>query len=415
MSFNEEKFRQLVSNTQITIMALGTTSKYVFQRQMRFAEQLIKHLKSLNIPFERESCLQWVDSMEHDPAARKSSSYIEWIAKRRFVILLSEQEAGTLNHWQLYKSQTLTMPDSENYATILKLYRTFLFDAGFVDTTVGEYTAYVRRLLIYLENQGVTNVSDIQNKDIANYFASQRFMNRKPKGIQSEICKLRKFLNFLGNDGHNDCKTLEYAIPYHRVPIQRIVTTLTPEMVSDIMEDKPDSLVNLRDKAVCLLALHIGLRSSDICNLKLGDIDWEKDALKIIQTKTNVELHMPLDSETQNAIIDYVLYERRNCKTEYIFITADGPTHKLRRSGFSIKYRALNTTSYDKIPQDGLQIFRRTYASRLLKSGTPLSMISKMLGHVGMNAVQHYLSTDDVKMKRCALDMSLIPYRRGIF
>lgn len=45
------------------------------------------------------------------------------------------------------------------------------------------------------------------------------------------------------------------------------------------MEDEPDSLVNKRDKAVCLLALHIGLRSCDIRNLKFGDIDWEKGIL----------------------------------------------------------------------------------------------------------------------------------------
>jgi integrase/recombinase XerD len=120
-----------------------------------------------------------------------------------------------------------------------------------------------------------------------------------------------------------------------------------------------------------------------------------------------------LDNETQNAIIDYVLNERRNGKSEYIFVTAVGAIQKIARRYFRIKYRAQNTPSTETIPHDGLHIFRRTYASRLLQCGTPLPMISEMLGHINKNAVQCYLSTDDVKMKRCALGLSLIPWQRG--
>jgi len=42
-------------------------------------------------------------------------------------------------------------------------------------------------------------------------------------------------------------------------------------------------------------------------------------------------------------------------------------------------------------------------------------MISEMLGHIDKGSVQCYLSTDDTKMKRCALDLSLIPYGRRDF
>jgi integrase len=197
--------------------------------------------------------------------------------------------------------------------------------------------------------------------------------------------------------------------------MKSIVTTLTPEMVSDILEDKADSLVNKRDKAVCLLALHAGLRSGDIRNLKFADIDWGNGVVSVEQSKTGVNLQIPLSSEAQNAIIDYVLNERRDCDLEYIFITAVGARQKIASHDFRIKYRAKGTASYHKIPNDGLHIFRRTFASGLLQSGAELPMISTMLGHINPNTVQKYLSTDEVKMKRCALDLSLIPYRKGIF
>jgi site-specific recombinase XerD len=411
MSFNEEQFRRLADETRKTVIALGTTAEAVLKRHQKATEKLVEYLKKLNIPFERETCLQWVDGMEHDPPSVMSSSYVEWIAYRRFVILLAEQEAGTLTAWKHYGSRKLEMPESEDFLRIIPPYRTFLSEAGFRVQTVNRYIRSVRCFLIYLESQGTTRVSDIQNADIAGYFVSPRFENRRPRGVQCEASELKKFILFLVGHAYNCSETLPYAIPKYRVSVEKIVTTLTPEMISDIMEDEPDSLVDKRDKAVCLLALHVGLRSVDIRNLRFGDIDWENGILSVKQSKTGACLQMPLDNETQNAIIDYMLNERRDCKTDYIFITAVGATQKIARRHFKIKYRA----SRENIPSEGLHIFRRTFASKLLQSGTPLEMISEMLGHTDKCSVQFYLSTDEEKMKRCALDLSLIPCQRRDF
>jgi site-specific recombinase XerD len=408
MKFNEEQFRHLVGETRKTVIALGTTSEVVFKRHKKITEMLVEYLKELDTPFERDICLQWVDGMEHDPASVMSASYVEWIAYRRFVILLAEQEAGTLTSWKHYLSQKLEMPESEEFLKIIPVYRAFLVDSGHREQTVYKYTLSARLFLMYLEKQGVTSVSDIQNSDLAEYFVSPRFENRRPRGIQTEASELKKFVIFLAEHDYNRCDTLHYAIPKYRVPVERLITTLTPAMVSDIMEDEPGSLVDKRDKAVCLLALHVGLRSGDIRNLKFSDVDWETGILTITQGKTGANLRLPMDNETQNAIIDYVLNERRECKNDYIFITAVGATQKMARRHFKIKYRA----SREKIPHDGLHIFRRTFASRLLQSGTPLEMISEMLGHIDKGSVQCYLSTDEAKMKRCALNLSLIPYGR---
>ena len=387
MKFNEEQFRFLVSETRKTVIALGTTSEVVLKRHQKITEMLVGYLKKLDIPFERDICLQWVDDMEHDPASALTSSYVEWIAYRRFVILLAEQEAGTLTSWKHYLSRKLEMPVSEDFLQIIPIYRTYLTELGLYENTVLKYSSSVRQLLIYLENHGISKVSNIQNADIAGYFVSARFKNRSPKGIQCEASEIKKFVCFLVENGYNHCETLLYAIPQYRVAVEKIITTLTTEMVSDIMEDKHDSLVDKRDKAVCLLALHIGLRSVDIRNLKFGDIDWENGIISITQSKTGVNLQMPLDNETQNAIIDYVLNERRDCETDYIFITAVGATQKIARRHFRIKYRA----SRETIPHEGLHIFRRTFASRILQSGTPLEMISEMLGHIDKSSVQCYL------------------------
>lgn len=411
MSFNEKQFRQLADETRKTVIALGTTSTWVLDRHTRFTEEMVKYLKSLDCSFERELCLQWVDGMEHDPASVLSESYVDWIAFRRFVILLAEQKEGTLTSWEHYQSRKPEMPKGGEYQEIVAAYREYLVESEYYPQTVSRYTSNARRLLIYLESEGISEISSVGHADIAGYFVSPRFENRHPKGVQSEACELKNFVVFLGKNGYTHEESLHHAIPRYRVRVERIVTTLTPAMVSDIMKDEPDSLVDKRDQAVCLLALHVGLRSCDIRNLRFRDIDWDKGIITIRQQKTSVPLQMPMDNETQNAIIDYVLHERRESQSEYIFVTGVGPAQKIARRHFRIKYRA----SIEQIPHDGLHIFRKTFASRLLQCGTPLEMISEMLGHIDKNSVQYYLSTDDEKMKRCALNLSLIPYQREDF
>lgn len=412
MKFYEHGFRHLVDETEATIMRLGTTSHVVLDRHKRFTEMLAEHLKTLDQPFELTHCLEWINSLEHDPASALSASYVDWIALHRFVHLLAEQQAGTLTEWRHYLSISLELPETDEYRNILTEFQEVMNTEGKYATTVRSYSSNARRLLLYLESIGVTKFSDVRNQNILDYFKTDRFKNRDLKGFQTELCTLKKFLRFTADAGYTVCETLPYALPKIRQSRNKIITTIDGKVEADLLEDEPDSLVNKRDQAILLLALHTGLRSCDIRALRFRDIDWEKETIHIRQKKTGVDLEIPLDSATQNAIIDYILNERRDCEQEYIFITSVGPIKKLARRHYRIKYRIHGTESYEKLPHDGLHIYRRTFASRLLQSGTPLPLISEMLGHIDKNSVRVYLSTDEAKMKRCALDISRIPCRR---
>lgn len=412
MKFDEQEFRQLVDETTATIIRLGTTSHVVLDRYKRFTEMLVKHLKSLDQPFELSLCLEWVNSLEHDPASLLSASYIDWIALHRFIHLLAEQQAGTLTEWHHYLCLSPELPETDEYNKILFEFQETMKVEGKCPTTIKSYSSMARRLLLYLERIGITSFSDVSNQNILNYFQTDRFKNRNLKGFQTELCVLKKFLRFATNTGYTACESLPYALPKIRQSREKIITTIDERIEADLMEDEADSLVNKRDQAILLLALHTGLRSCDIRALRFCDIDWEKEIIHIRQQKTGVDLEIPIDSATQNAIIDYILNERRDCEQEYIFITSVGPKKKLARRHYRIKYRTQGTASYENLPHDGLHIYRRTFASRLLQSGTPLPLISEMLGHIDKNSVGVYLSTDEAKMKRCALDISLIPCRR---
>jgi integrase len=86
-----------------------------------------------------------------------------------------------------------------------------------------------------------------------------------------------------------------------------------------------------RTKAIVLLAMRLGLRDSDICNLTFQSVDWSNDKITLIQTKTGEPLVLPLVPEVGNAVMDYILEERprENDRSPYIFLRKQAPFTKL--------------------------------------------------------------------------------------
>ena len=118
--------------------------------------------------------------------------------------------------------------------------------------------------------------------------------------------------------------------------------------------------------------------------------------------------------DIENAIVDYILNERRESDSRYIFIKATGPKSSIGRNLNTRKrFRAADTDS--EPAEYGSHILRRTFASELLESGASMDVITAGLGHTDKSVVNKYLSTNSEKMKLCALSIEEYPYMGGLF
>lgn len=83
--------------------------------------------------------------------------------------------------------------------------------------------------------------------------------------------------------------------------------------------------IGKRDFALSLLAIRLGLRGSDIRNLKLSDIDWKKHVISICQVKTKEILILPLPDDVGWAIIDYIKSARPDTDCKNLFVRMTPP------------------------------------------------------------------------------------------
>ena len=262
------------------------------------------------------------------------------------------------------------------------------------------------RFLLYLQSQQIGDVVQIDPTIIKEYHKQTE--HRTTEGKNAYIRRVRGFIRYLASLGLVPV-TLELALPTEKASRVSIVKTLSQQQIDAITEYGGVSSTpsQLRSTAMTLLALRMGLRSVDICNLRLSDISWESAAISIVQSKTGKPLTLPFPVKAGNALARYILEGRPDCGVPNVFITLKHPYTCL--SGSSACYHSAISILGRKGSNSevrGLHIARKTYASQLLEAENPVQMISAALGHVNDSAIDEYLATDGRRMRQCAIGLA---------
>lgn len=169
-----------------------------------------------------------------------------------------------------------------------------------------------------------------------------------------------------------------------------------------------------RDRAMSLLALRLGMRSIDICNLRFDEIDWYADRIRIHQHKTGEPLVLPLTPEVGNAIYDYIVNERPSPRkpSPFVFLNRFAPYHKLSKMYFLCR-KVIDCSEASIVDgiHKGSHVFRQTMVHRLLEKNVPHQVITDALGHTDKNSDKYYISMEAQMLRMCSLDLQEIEHK----
>lgn len=150
----------------------------------------------------------------------------------------------------------------------------------------------------------------------------------------------------------------------------------------------------------CLIDL--GLRCSEVVNLRLEDIDWDDGTICLIGTKGRRTDVLPLPSATGSAIAAYLREERPQTSNRAIFVRHVAPYDKPIEK--SVVKRAV-LAAYRRCgwSRTGVHILRHSVASRLLRTGVPMKNIADVLRHRSLDTSAIYAKVDLTKLTAVAL------------
>jgi len=100
-------------------------------------------------------------------------------------------------------------------------------------------------------------------------------------------------------------------------------------VLTDTEGDRPTSI---RDRAILMLLAVYGLRSGEVRSLRLEDIDWENDRLRVCRSKARRTQTFPLPATVANSILRYLREVRPRSEFREVFLTLRSPLRPLGSS-----------------------------------------------------------------------------------
>ena len=329
---------------------------------------------------------------------------------RRASLLLRDYVVNGEIQWKSYVSQSQPKPESQEFQFLHSRFIDHLRFYNRSENTIQSCKNSVRKFLLFLEHNGCSTLS-MATRDMVPSFFQYLLATWSPTSIRTVASNIRSFLSFAEGG-----ERLLAAVPSRCARSRPIIPILSEEEHDALRNVLQTEKVPLRDKAVILLALRTGLRAVDIVGMKLTDVDWVNDTISIIQSKTGRSFKIPLTADVGNALSAYILNERPKTDSPCVFLRMLAPYRPL--SGHSACYALLRRAFRHAgirvgSERKGMHVLRHSVASRMLAKGIPLTTISSVLGHSNKSSTEVYLSTDEARLRECALGLAEIPMNCG--
>jgi integrase/recombinase XerD len=226
----------------------------------------------------------------------------------------------------------------------------------------------------------------------------------QPRTVELAASALRSFFRFLRAEGLRSDR-LEDAVPMVPHRPAGLVRHLDPgrfgQLIASLDSSSPRGL---RDRAIILCMARLGLRASEVVQLRLEDLDWRNAVVRVRARKTGHGALLPLTAEVGTALAVYLQHGRPDTPARQVFVL-----HRLRTGAPispSIVGRAVDNALRQAgidAPMRGGNLLRHSLATDLLGRGASLTEIADLFGHSSLATTRIYAAVDAAALREVAL------------
>jgi type 1 fimbriae regulatory protein FimB len=183
-------------------------------------------------------------------------------------------------------------------------------------------------------------------------------------------------------------------------------TYLTPEEVIAVLKAAKER--SAHDWAMVLLAYRHGMRASEVCNLRLDDIDLKRQAITVHRLKGSVDTVQPVYPHRGVPLLDELaalrahLRDREADGSDFLFTSQKGG--KLHRSQFFRLFQAIAEAAGLPAEKRHPHVLKHSLASHLVSSNVNLALVKQALGHRAISSTMIYVGTSDLQASEAAAE-----------
>jgi site-specific recombinase XerD len=181
-----------------------------------------------------------------------------------------------------------------------------------------------------------------------------------------------------------------------RVKRGRMVILSPQEMLALLKAAKNRST---RDWAMILLAYRHGLRASEVCGVKLADVDLKGGSISIRRLKGSLHTIQPIYQHRGQPLLDETaalrgwLRKRPADGSDYLFTSQKGG--KLGRTQFFRNFQTVAESAGLEVQKRHPHVLKHSLASHLVSGNANLALIRQALGHRSISSTMKYIGTSD--------------------
>ena len=306
-----------------------------------------------------------------------------------------------------------TRPDEVFHRDLCDAYARWLSDVrGLAPTTIPNRRAEAQRFLESLGERAkdVAGLCQISVADLDHYVTIRVAQLRRASRQHLVVC-LRGFLRYVYMQGLIGKDLAGTIISPRRHAFESIPPALRAEHIEAVLKaaEKPRTPKGLRDYAILQLLSTYGLRAGEVTALRLEDIDWRKDVLRVRHSKTGSESQLPLLPQVGEAILAYLRRGRPATKARQVFLRVRAPFWPLRAGSslYHIVERRLQNANIILERKCGPHAFRHARAVGLLEAGVSLKLIGDVLGHRRADSTAIYLKLATSELRTVGLEVPM--------
>lgn len=236
--------------------------------------------------------------------------------------------------------------------------------------------SYTEGLSVFLRFCGKQESSAIGHEDLERFNDEYIIKPNRSASYQNVVINAIKLFVNTFTSTRIDPEILERPRKAYRLPV-----ILSKEEVQSILKNTS----NLKHKCMLTLIYSCGLRSGELINMKVGDVDSQRMVIHIRNAKGSKDRYVPLSEKLLPLLREYYLAYKPK---EYLFNGAEGVGKYSRTSLQRVFHQAVNRTGITK--KIRLHNLRHSYATHLLENGVNLRYIQELLGHNNPKTTQVY-------------------------
>ncbi|MBA7590797.1 Tyrosine recombinase XerC [subsurface metagenome] len=257
---------------------------------------------------------------------------------------------------------------------------------GLSPATLKNYQYQLGRFASFCLKSKIGARAPIDAQQIRLFFLKLRETN-SPISVGDYYKSIKRFFNWLVDEGLIEKSPMQNIKPPRKE--ERLIRPFSQQDIDNLLLlVSSNRFVDLRNKAIILVFLDTGLRLSELANIQLVDINFNREVIKVMG-KGAKERVVRIGKTAQKALLRYLLLRHDN----YPCLWVTEERRPLTRGGIQIAVKKLCHRAEITDAKCGPHTFRHTFATQAMLNGASEREVQSLLGHSSQRMTQQYTAT----------------------